>query len=318
MSVNDVLVLTVRKGFWASQACEIFPNRLYTPSLYGPSHSLVNSGLLALRGVVEIWRRRPKLVVVGYAHRIAPWLAVARRLGLLGGAGLVITNRKELPDARAHLVDRIVEYSRGELTLRPPVIRERSIFVPLAPPGDFEAVLPAAGEGEYVFAGGGGLRDFPSLIEAFRDLEARLLIVTFSSETLGYEKPLPPNCEVRYRMPLPSFLALMAGAKLVAAPLQPGREPHGQTTVAQALRLGKAVVSTRNASIDDYMADEREGLLVDPGDVEGYRRAIERLLGDDELRAACEDAARVRASDLTNEAHAARLVALCREVLATA
>ena len=316
MSMNDVLVLTVRKGFWASQACEVFPNRLYTPVLYGPSHSLVNSGLLALRGLVEIRRRRPKLVLVGYSHRVAPWLAAARRLGLLRGARLVITNRKGLPDGHAHLVNRIVEYSLAELALRPPVIRERSVFVPLAPPGDFERVRPAASEGEYVFAGGGGLRDFPSLIEAFRGLEARLLIVTFSRDTLGYEGPLPHNCEVRYRMPLQSFLELMAGAKLVVAPLQPSLEPHGQTTVAQALRLGKAVVATRNASLDDYIADEREGLLVDARDVDGYRRAIERLLDDDALRAACESAARVRASDLTNEAHAARLVALCREVLA--
>src|SRR5205823_3945342 len=162
---------------WASRESEVFPRRLYTATIRGPSHSLVNSGVLLLRSLVEIWRRPPRVVLVGYAHRIAPWIARVRRLGLLRGACLVVTN--------------------------------------------------------------------------WKGLDARLLVVTFSPETLGYDGELPPNCEVRFRMPLERFLALLAGAKLVVAALKPGSEPHGQTTVVQALRLGKAIVATRDASLED-------------------------------------------------------------------
>jgi glycosyltransferase involved in cell wall biosynthesis len=313
--LDDVLVLTVRKGFWASSESEIFPRRLYTATIRGPSHSLVNSGALLLRALVEIWRRPPRVVLVGYAHRTVPWLARLRRLGLLRGARIVITNWKGLPDRLVRRVDRIVEYSRNELELRSAAVRERAVVVPLPATGDFDGLAPAADDGEYAFAGGGGLRDFASAIEAVRGLDARLLVVTFSRETLGYDDDLPPNCEVRYRMPLDRFLALLAGARLVVAPLQPGSEPHGQTTVVQALRLGKAIVATRDASLEDYVSDGVEGLLVDAGDVAGYRAAIDRLWHDDELRASCERAARARAHDLTYGAFAGQLAAICRDVM---
>ena len=313
--LDEVLVLTVRKGFWASPESEVFPRRLYTATIRGPSHSLVNSGALLVRALVEIWRRPPRVVLVGYAHRIVPWLARLRLLGLLRGTRLVITNWKGLADDLVRQVDRIVEYSRPELELRSEAVRARAVVVPLPATGDFDGLAPPDVEGEYVFAGGGGLRDFAAAIEAVRGLDARLLVVTFSRETLGYDGDLPPNCEVRYRMPLARFLELLAGAKLVVAPLQPGSEPHGQTTVVQALRLGKALVATRDASLEDYVSDGVEGLLVDAGDVAAYRAAIDRLWHDDELRASCERAARARAQDLTYDAFAARLAAICRDVM---
>jgi glycosyltransferase involved in cell wall biosynthesis len=313
--LDEVVVLTVRKGFWASPESEVFPRRLYTATIRGPSHSFVNSGALLARALVEIWRRPPRVVLVGYAHRIVPWLAWLRRLGLLRGARLVITNWKGLPDPLVRQVHRIVEYSRPELERRSAAVRDRAVFVPLPAAGDFDGLVPPSEREEYAFAGGGGLRDFASAIEAVRDLDVRFLVVTFSRETLGFDGDLPPNCEVRYRMPLERFLALLAGAKLVVAPLQPGAEPHGQTTVVQALRLGKAIVATRDASLEDYVSDGVEGLLVDAGDVAGYRAAIGRLWHDDELRASCERAARARAHDLTYGAFAARLAPICRDLM---
>jgi glycosyltransferase involved in cell wall biosynthesis len=312
--LEHVLVLTVRKGFWGSREAERFPRRLYTSAIHGASHTLVNSGVLLVRALVEIWRRPPRVVLVGYAHRLVPWLTRLRRLGLLRGARLVITNWKGLPDPLVREVDRIVEYSRKEFELRSAAVRQRAVFVPLPATGDFDALAPVD-EGEYAFAGGGGLRDFASAIEAVRGLDVRLLVLTFSPGTLRYDGEPPPNCEIRFRMPLQRFLELLAGAKLVVAPLKPGPEPHGQTTVVQALRLGKALVATRDASLDDYVSDGVEGLLVDAGDVAGYRAAIDRLWHDDELRARCEAAARARVADLTYDAFATRLAAICREVM---
>jgi glycosyltransferase involved in cell wall biosynthesis len=315
MKPDDVLVVTVRKGFWASPESEVFPRRLFTPELRGPSHAFVNSGLLLLRAFIEIRRRPPRLVLVGYAHRVAPWLAWLRSLRLLRGARLVITNRKGLPDTLASYVDAIIEYSRRELEPRPQVVRERSVFVPLPANGDFDRLGPPPYAGTYIFSGGGGLRDFRSAIEAVRGLDVRLVIVTFSPETWDFDGELPPNVEVRWRMPLQEFLATMAGSLFVLLPLKPGIEPHGQTTVVQALRLEKALVTTRNASLEDYVADGQEGLLVDAGDVDGYRCAVERLVGDDQLRCRLEAGARERVPELTFEAFARRLAALCEEVL---
>jgi glycosyltransferase involved in cell wall biosynthesis len=127
--------------------------------------------------------------------------------------------------------------------------------------------------------------------------------------------PAPAVGEVRGRLPLQEFLSLMAGATVVVVPLHAGEAPHGHTTVAQALSLGKAVVTTRGASVEDYVRDGVEGLLVDPGDVEGYRDAIGRLAGDDAFRRACEAAARARAPEFSYAAFARTLEALCVEVM---
>ena len=116
-------------------------------------------------------------------------------------------------------------------------------------------------------------------------------------------------------MPLAEFLSLIAGAAVVVVPLLESDVPHGHTTVAQALSLGKAVVTTRGASVEDYVRDGVEGLLVDPGDAGGYRDAVLRLLSDDALRASCEAAARTRAPEFTYDAFGRSLETLCHELL---
>jgi glycosyltransferase involved in cell wall biosynthesis len=154
------------------------------------------------------------------------------------------------------------------------------------------------------------------LIEAVRGLDdVRVEIVTFSPQLLGFDGSLPPNCEVQGRLPLPQFLGMAAAARFVAVPLKAGPAPHGQTTVVQAIRLGKALVATRDASLEDYVEDGKNGLLVDAGDVDGYRDAVRRMWYDDELRASCEREAAARAGELTYEAFAARIVALCEELV---
>ena len=316
-SLERVLVLSVRKSFWASREADRFPRRLYTPSLLGrPSWSLLNSGLLAMRALFAVWRRPTGLVLIGSAHRVVPWFVTLRRLRLLRGARLAITNQKGLADDRVPYVDAIIEYSTREIDARPPGVRDRCVFLPLPADGDFAAVRPST-DGGYVFSGGGGQRDFPALIEAARGLDVPVQIVTFSPDFLDWHEDLPPNCDVRWGMPLPEFLDQAAGATLVVVPLRSGTYSHGQTTVVQALRLGKAVVTTRDASVEDYVEDGREGLLVEPGDADGYRAAILRLLGDDELRRSCETAARARAQDVTYEAFAERLAALCHDLMAS-
>ena len=98
-------------------------------------------------------------------------------------------------------------------------------------------------------------------------------------------------------------------------PLIRGEHPHGHTTVVQALRLGKPVITTHNASCDDYIHHGEEGLLVEPGDVAGYRAAIERLQTDQALFAHCRQKADAMGRALTHERFAEEVTALCHEVM---
>jgi glycosyltransferase involved in cell wall biosynthesis len=315
--LDDVLVVTVRKSFWASPEARAFPHRVYARVFFGHSTNLLNSLVAAVQSLLAVWVRRPRVVVLGSVERLVPWFIRARRLGLLGRARLVVTNQLHLDDRQLRLVDRNIVYSRTWLERQRGELRERSVFVPLPADGDFAAARGGAEERGYVFAGGGAGRDFPTLIEAMRDLDVPLEIVTFSPELLGWAGELPPNCHVDWRMPVQAFLERVASAVLVVVPLRDPESDFGQTTVVQALSLGKAVVTTRSPGVVDYVEDGREGLLVGAGDVEGYRAAIARLLSDGELRRACERNALERAQDFTYSAFCERLAAVCSGLFET-
>lgn len=308
--LRDVLVLTVRKSFWASPESRALPRRVFVPRVAGTSQSLVNTLLMAARSLVAFTRFRPRVVVVGSAHRLVPVLLVLRRFGLLRRTGLVVTNQVYFGPRLGRHADRVIVYSRRETEGRP-----NYVYLPIPSDGDFAGVRPEPADEPYVFAGGGELRDFASLFAAVDGTGIPLTVVTHSPATLGVEGSPPEGCRVLFRMPLARFLALLAGARFVVVPLRGLDTPHGHTTIAQALSLGKAVVTTRGAAVADYVRDGVEGLLVDPGDVAGYREAVRRLWTDEELLRSCEEAARARAPEFTYAAFARSLAAICLEVM---
>lgn len=308
-SLERVLVLTARKGFWSSPEAERFPHRVETPIVLGHSTGLVNTVLLALRALPALVRVRPRVIVTGSAHRLVPALLVLRRMRLLR-ARLLVTNQVFFGPRWGRYADRVIVYSHRETEGRPTYR-----YLPIPADGDYAAVEPRSEASPYVFTGGGSLRDFASVVEAVRGTALRLVIVTDGPHTLGIDGELPPECEAHWRMPLRDFLGWAAGSICVVVPLRPGEDPHGHTTVAQALRLGKAVVTTRGASVDDYVRDGVEGLLVDPGDVEGYRKALLSLAGDAALRSRLEAAARARSSEFSYASFADGVESLCRELL---
>jgi glycosyltransferase involved in cell wall biosynthesis len=310
--LDDVLVVTVRKSFWASQEAERFPRRLYARVFYGHSTSFLNSLVVFVRALIAIVRLRPRVVLLGSVERTVPWFVRARRAGLLRGARLVVTNQLHLSPAQLALVDRNIVYSSAWRDAREQDVRDRAVFFPLPADGDFGAVTDRIRDGGYVFAGGGTGRDFTTAIEALRETALRLRIVTFSPETLGFAGDVPANVEVEWTLPLESFLERVAGARIVIVPLRDASSDFGQTTVVQALSLGKPVVATRSPGVVDYVREGIDGLLVEPGDVEGLRAAVLRLDGDDELRRICGRNALERAREMSYAAFAERVAALCK------
>jgi len=94
------------------------------------------------------------------------------------------------------------------------------------------------------------------------------------------------------------------------------REGYG-VVAREAMAHGRPVVATAVGGLVDAVVDGETGLFVPEGDVAALRRALERLLGDAELRARLGAAARVRAcSEFTAAAAADALVSVYRAVLA--
>jgi glycosyltransferase involved in cell wall biosynthesis len=95
-------------------------------------------------------------------------------------------------------------------------------------------------------------------------------------------------------VPHDEVLRLIERAAVVAAPSR--REGFG-VTVAEAMARGRPVVASAVGGLLDLVVDGETGLLVPPRDPAALRAALERLLGDGELRARLGAAARERARE---------------------
>jgi glycosyltransferase involved in cell wall biosynthesis len=103
-------------------------------------------------------------------------------------------------------------------------------------------------------------------------------------------------------------------AAVVAAPSR--REGYG-VAAREAMAWGRPVVATSVGGLVDAVEDEVTGLLVPPRDPGALRRALERLLGDSELRARLGAAGRAKAErELSFHAATDALLEVYREAVA--
>jgi glycosyltransferase involved in cell wall biosynthesis len=97
--------------------------------------------------------------------------------------------------------------------------------------------------------------------------------------------------------------------------LPSARETYG-TVWGEAMAFGLPVVGWRTGNLPNLAEDEREGLLLEPGDVEALSRALLRLALDRDVRARLGAAAKRRAlARPTWEGSAERFFAVIRECL---
>jgi colanic acid/amylovoran biosynthesis glycosyltransferase len=82
-------------------------------------------------------------------------------------------------------------------------------------------------------------------------------------------------------LPHDELAGLYGRAAIVACPSH--REGFG-VVCAEAMAHGRPVVAGAVGGLLDLVVDGETGLLISPGDVDGLRAALERLLGDPELR----------------------------------
>jgi glycosyltransferase involved in cell wall biosynthesis len=183
---------------------------------------------------------------------------------------------------------------RDELERTLPRRRARVIHLPWGPDLD-SPLYVGRGEANGVVSAGKSNRDVPTLTRALAragaaalvyDLERRLpdaptpaVRVVHPGESDGVD----PNSPGGY---LPTrAIADTAAAAIVAIPvLDPGRLT-GLTEAVDALALGKPIIATRSPYFPFDVEAVGCGIWVDPGDVDGWTRALERLLGDPGARA---------------------------------
>jgi glycosyltransferase involved in cell wall biosynthesis len=96
-------------------------------------------------------------------------------------------------------------------------------------------------------------------------------------------------------VPREEVARLYAGADAFVLPSY--REPYG-TVYGEALAAGLPVVGWRAGNLPHLADHDREGVVLDPGDVPALTEALRRLAVDDEWRARLRDGARRRGATL--------------------
>lgn len=219
---------------------------------------------------------------LGWHVRSPRWFPVFRALGRLDGAG-----------------DHYIVFSEWEIGLYEKhlgIARERMHFLPY---GDWSPARPGSGApdaileptaGDYYFAGGYSNRDYPALIEAFRTIPAKLVIIGSALNKEVVDSELPANVTMLRDVPGDVFDAYVRGAKACIIPLKHDTGASGQSVMLRLMKYKKAIVATDFGSVRGYVVDGESGLLI--GDMARDLPAIiSRLEGDPAAGAALGQAA---------------------------
>ena len=125
-------------------------------------------------------------------------------------------------------------------------------------PPDFSSV-----EGDsYYFAGGYSNRDYAPLIEAFRNIPQRLVVVgSHVNPELNQLSDLPEHITVKQDIPKEEFEALVQGAKACILPLKEEVGASGQRVMNSYMRNGKLMVAIDMRITRQYLQQGNNGYL---------------------------------------------------------
>ncbi len=218
---------------------------------------------------LRLGRRIDEMVVYSSAQR----RYIVDRLGYRADA---VTMSPFMVDTRFFSVDRVGVTSTGQSD-----IVQSGIGRPSARP-----VICAAGL---------EFRDYPTMIEAIRGLDVRVVLAAASpwskrpAQLDGVD--VPGNVEI-VRLDLHALRQLYADAAIVVMPLRETDFQAGVTTLLEAMAMSKPIICSRTTGQTDVITDGVTGVYVPVGDPRALRSAIEVLLADPADAARLGEAAR--------------------------
>lgn len=201
----------------------------------------------------------------------------------------------DIPESRLHLI---------------PFHADHNFYRPLPP----EANAPA----RLICSAGLEWRDYPTLLQAVEGLNVEVQLAAASpwskhrNET--EKRVLPPNVTAR-RYEYNELRQLYADSRFVVVPLYENDFQAGITTILEGMAMGKAIVTTSTTGQKDAIRQGENGLYVAPGDVDGWRRAITRLLDcPEEAQRMGDQARRDIETSLSLEHWVARIATVIRHL----
>ncbi len=139
---------------------------------------------------------------------------------------------------------------------------------------------PVGSGGSFFISTGKELRDFETLIEAFRETGLPLVLFAERKRQTYFESLHPSeNVEMHYGdRPIPHEIAqYVARSRCVCICCQRSNYTVGLTTVVEALALGLPILCTRNPQMPMDIEAEGCGFWLEPGDVEGWKEKLQYI-----------------------------------------
>ena len=160
--------------------------------------------------------------------------------------------------------------------------------------------------GKFIFASGRSFRDYATLARAVEGTEVNVRVSGREFNLAGIQ--LPPNMEATGWLSERELQDYLYNSHFYIVPLQPIDFAGGDSSLLHAMSYGKAVVATRAPSTETYIQHGETGLLVEPHDAEGMRKAILQLWHNPDEAKQMGQAARRRFEENHTIDHLARRV----------
>ena len=269
--------------------------------------STVDTVGIPLMLLAQAGRLRPPLVyiAIGLPERLARLRSermrrrYARALG--GTAAIAVYSEHEADELRAFIT------SYGEST--------RIEFVPFGVDEHAFAPIVAQTAADVVMAGADPHRDVDLFVGLAAEMATRSFrLVTTADRARGLPSP-PANLEIEVDIPFDAMKRRLEEARVVALPVLDNSYSGATTVLLQAMALGKPIVVTRTRAIaTGYGLVEGENCrLVEPGDTEGFGRALASALRDEwHSRSLGARARKTVEADLTWDRYVDRIEAILR------
>ena len=136
-------------------------------------------------------------------------------------------------------------------------------------------------QGNYLCAIGANARDYPTLLDALRELpEIRAIIVVRPWNLEGLS--IPANAEALVNIGEEQAMNILKYSRFMVLPLRSKEERCGHITFVAAMHLSKAFITTPAQGISDYVFDNYNAVTCEPASSEILRDAIQRLWNDPE------------------------------------
>lgn len=174
-------------------------------------------------------------------------------------------------------------------------------------------------DNQYFFSGGTTNRDYVTLIDAFRQIDEKLIIACFESDISNIT--IPSNVQIVHNVFGERFFDYMNGSLAVIVPIRNPQISSGQLVVLAAMALGKPIMATGGACLEDYL-DANCAIILKERDTGSIINAVKNLKGNlKEKKKLASAAYHLYINELTLEKYAERISDLmkgccniCRDV----